>query len=242
MTDWQTIQQWAGVQADGVPGPATARAIIVNAGLDAPPRFNRAEFLARYVNTSAPAISLADRVEAANRIGHGATVKHILALEAVESGGASFDNSGRPIILPEPHIFYRLTGGRYGQTSFSSKAWNRALYPKSYDGRWQMLADMAERDELAALQSASWGMFQVMGFNFAAAGFASPQAFAAAMAEDEDNHLEAMVNFIISEGLADELADCSANDPASCRPFVSRYNGPGYRANKYDEKFAAALR
>lgn len=31
--DWKRIQSWAGVAADGVPGPATARAIIAKAGL-----------------------------------------------------------------------------------------------------------------------------------------------------------------------------------------------------------------
>lgn len=36
MTDWQLIQQWAGVTADGIPGPATARAIIAKAGIERP--------------------------------------------------------------------------------------------------------------------------------------------------------------------------------------------------------------
>lgn len=33
MTDWQDIQHWAGVTADGIPGPATARAIKAKAGI-----------------------------------------------------------------------------------------------------------------------------------------------------------------------------------------------------------------
>ena len=32
--DWKRIQEWAGVTADGIPGPATAKAIIAKAGLD----------------------------------------------------------------------------------------------------------------------------------------------------------------------------------------------------------------
>lgn len=35
--DWQLIQRWAGVAADGVPGPATAAAIIAKLGLAHPP-------------------------------------------------------------------------------------------------------------------------------------------------------------------------------------------------------------
>lgn len=34
---WKLIQRWAGVIDDGVPGPATAAAIIAKAGLSAPP-------------------------------------------------------------------------------------------------------------------------------------------------------------------------------------------------------------
>lgn len=33
MSDWKRIQVWAGVTADGVPGPATAAAIIAKAGI-----------------------------------------------------------------------------------------------------------------------------------------------------------------------------------------------------------------
>ena len=101
---------------------------------------------------------------------------------------------------------------------------------------------MAERDETAALQSASWGMFQVMGFHYAACGYDSPQAMAAGITADEDDHLEAMVAFILSEKLDDELRACKAGDATSCVPFVRAYNGPGYAKNDYHNKFARALR
>lgn len=234
------IQQHVGVPTDGMWGPTTAEAVGKALGMVAPAPFDRATFLARYINRDAPAIDDLDRKAAAMVL--KCSVAHIRAIEKVESNGTSFDQSGRPVILFEPHIFYRLTGGRYGSTSFSSKSWNRALYPKSYDGRWQQMADAAALDEDAALQSASWGLFQVMGFHYAACGFKTPQDYAAAMTADEDNHLEAMVSFIQSEGLDDELRACKAGNPASCVPFVSRYNGPGYKANNYHVKFANALR
>lgn len=34
--EWKLIQHWAGVAADGIPGPATARAIMAKAGLPMP--------------------------------------------------------------------------------------------------------------------------------------------------------------------------------------------------------------
>lgn len=235
------IQSIVGVPADGAYGPNTADAILSRLAGDAPPPvFDRAAFLARYVNKAAPAIEPKDISDAAKRL--NVPVKHIRALKEVESGGTSFDNSGRPIILPEPHIFYRETGGRFGRTSFSYPKWGEKPYPKSYDARWEMLADMAECDEAAALRSASIGLFQVMGFNYAAAGYDSVHAMWEGMTADEDDHLEAMVSFILSEGLDDELRACRPGDAASCVPFVSRYNGPGYKKNAYHTKFAKALR
>ena len=234
------IQTIVGVPADGAYGPNTATAILAKLG-DVPAQsFDRAAFLARYVNHDAPAIDDGDRALAASRL--GVTYKHIRAIEKVESNGVSFDNSGRPIILPEPHIFFRLTAGRFGTTPFSYAKWGARPYPGSYDARWSLLADMAERDEASALQSASWGLFQVMGFHYAACGYATPQAFAAGMVADEAHHLAAMVEFILSEHLDDELRACRAGDPDSCAAFCRGYNGAGFRKNNYHVKLASALR
>lgn len=202
--------------------------------------FNRQEFMTRYVNLKAPAIDSQDIARAANRL--GVSVKHIEMLRKVESNGKSFDNKGRPTILPEPHIFYRLTNGAYGVTHYSYPKWGTRSYPSTTDARWTLLADMAEKDEYVALQSASWGLFQVMGFNWKVCGYQNPHAFADAMAEDEDNHLEACVEFILAEGLADELAACRAGSPESCRAFAQGYNGPGYAKNNYHVKMSEALK
>lgn len=236
----RSIQTTLGVSADGIYGHQTADAILSRLGHNGGPvLFDREEFLSRYVNQSAPAISTEDRNKAAARL--GVSLRHIRAIEKVESNGKSFDDKGRPIILPEPHIFYRLTGGRYGVTPFSYPKWGTKPYPPSYDLRWQMLANMAEKDEDAALQSASIGLFQVMGFHYAVCGYDSPQAMWAGMTADEDDHLEAMVAFILAEGLDDELAACRAGDPDSCRAFCRGYNGPGYAKNNYHVKMARAL-
>ena len=167
---------------------------------------------------------------------------HLEMVRKVESGGKSFDDKGRPVILFEPHIFYRQTGGRHGETSFSGKRWDRSKYPKSYDGRWEQMADAAEKDEASAIESASWGLWQIMGFHWKALGYESARAFADSMVESEGNHLDALVRFLKVNGLADELAACRAGDPDSCRPFARAYNGPGYTKNNYHVKMAEALR
>lgn len=236
MTDLATIQRHVGVTPDGKWGPNTASAISKALGIGG---FDRTAFLARYVNKSAPAISAADMDRAAAEL--GVTQNHILMIRKVESAGVSFDNAGRPIILPEPHIFYRQTDGRHGVTAFSYPKWGTKPYPGSYDARWAMLADMAAHDEAAALESASWGLFQIMGFHWSALGYASAHDFAAKMASSEAEHLNAMVAFIKVNALADELRDCKANNPESCRAFARGYNGAGYEKNRYHIKMAEAL-
>lgn len=240
MTTLAQIQRHVGVKPDGVWGPVTATAIAKGLGMPEPPRFDRAAFLVRYRNTNALAITRGDMIIAAERL--GVTIKHLDMLRKVESGGRSFDDSGRPVILFEPHIFYRRTQGRYGRTNFSNPTWVKALYPKSYDGRWEQLADAAERDENAALESASWGLWQIMGFHWNTLGYASPQEFAASMAASEAGHLEALVRFIEANGLADELRACRAGSPNSCRAFARAYNGPGYESNRYHVRMSDAMK
>ena len=50
-------------------------------------------------------------------------------------------------------------------------------------------------DEEAALQACSWGKFQIMGFNYRAAGFDSLKAFTAAMSLGDAEHMKAFLKF-----------------------------------------------
>lgn len=202
--------------------------------------FDRAEFIGRYVNTNAPAITDADIEAAADSI--AVPSGHIRALKKQESRGKSFDDKGRPVILFEPHIFHRQTKGAHGITSFSYPKWDRTKYPGSFDGRWVQMADAAAKDEGAALESASWGLFQIMGFHWKALKYSSPQQFAESMAASEAGHLDALVRFISTNGLAPALRRCKAGDPDSCRDFSKGYNGAGYEANRYHIKFSENLR
>lgn len=234
------IQRHVGVTPDGKWGPNTAKAIASALGMTETVTHDRQEFLSRYVNTNAAAITNADIQAAADRL--SVPVSHILMVRKVESGGKSFDDKGRPVILPEPHIFYRRTNGKYGVTSYSYPKWGDRPYPTSYDGRWTQLADMADNDETAALESVSWGLFQIMGFHWQALGYESVQDFAAQMAASEAGHLDSVVRFIEKNGLAPALRRCKAGDPESCRDFAKAYNGAGYEKNSYHRKMAEALR
>lgn len=197
-------------------------------------------FRERYANLNADAITDADIAAAAVKL--GVSPDHIRMVRTVESGGKSFDDKGRPVILFEPHIFHDRTQGRHSPSDYSYAKWREKPYPKGYDARWAQMAAAAEKNEAAALESASWGLFQIMGFHWRKLGYDSPQAFAAAMASSEGAHLDAVVRFIQVNNLTAKLAKCRAGDPDSCRDFARGYNGSGYAANNYHVKMAEALK
>jgi hypothetical protein len=89
-------------------------------------------------------------------------------------------------------------------------------------------------DTNAALQSASWEIRQLMGFNFALSGFSSIEVMVAAMVRDEDSQLMATANFIIAAGMGPELWTESWIDVAR------EYNGVGFARNQYSVKLAKA--
>ena len=103
------------------------------------------------------------------------------------------------------------------------------------------MADAAAKDEVAALESASWGLFQIMGFHWKALGYSSVQQFTQSMVASEGGHLEALARFIEANKLAKALAACRPGDPESCRAFCKAYNGGGYASHNYHVKLARAL-
>lgn len=175
----------------------------------------------------------ADYTDAAEAL--SCDVAAIHAVDAVESNGHGFAADGRPIILYEPHVFSRLTAHRFdaGYGGVSYPKWGSKPYPTDQKARWDQLLYAAKLDHDAAYKSASFGRFQIMGFNHAACGFASVDTFVAAMATGERAHLMAFVQFVLSSHLDDELR---GHEWAA---FAERYNGPG-QVPAYSAKLAAA--
>ncbi len=164
----------------------------------------------------------------------------IRAVAAVESAGDGFLSDGRPKILFEAHVFSRLTGHRFDASHplISSPTWNRALYATGVGGEHERLAAAVALDRNAALSSASWGKFQLMGFNYTRCGFdvlKGLQAFVNAMYRDEGEHLTAFCHFVKSMSLDDELR---RGDWAG---FARGFNGPKFAENRYDERLARAF-
>ncbi len=166
---------------------------------------------------------------------------HLRAVLAVESASSGFllqePPPARPKILFEAHWFYRLTSKPVSQTrpDLSSPTWNRSLY-KGGSAEWGRLHDAMEFDEIQGLKAASWGLGQVMGFNYSLAGCATIQQFVVENFTGEKQQFDHMLSFIDKNGL---MAALRAGRWAA---FAKGYNGAGYHANRYDEKLAAAAR
>ncbi|MER8484989.1 N-acetylmuramidase family protein [Mesorhizobium sp. M1322] len=169
------------------------------------------------------------------RIGVGEDEIH--AFIDVETSGHGFDVHGRPIILFEPHVFFRnLSEAKRAQAVPAGLAyakWGERPCPR--DSYPRLKAAIAI-DETAALKSASWGLGQVLGENFKAAGFFTVQAMVEAMMEDEALQLAAAVNFIAANRLDGKLRN---HDWAG---FAKGYNGASFGKNAYDIRLAAAFR
>jgi N-acetylmuramidase len=159
----------------------------------------------------------------------------IKAVAEVESRGDGFLASGRPKILFEAHLFSRRTQHEYDGThsDISSPRWNKALY-KGGEQEYERLEKAMALSPQAALESASWGRFQIMGFNHQHAGFASVETFVNAMFESEARHLDAFISFVQDIGLTAHLREKRWAD------FARGYNGEGFAENQYDVKLKAA--
>ncbi len=160
----------------------------------------------------------------------------IKAVAEVEARGGGFLPNGEPKILFEAHVFHRLTGGIFTDLhpNISSRRWNRTLYVGGV-GEHARLAEAVRLNRSRALESASWGMFQVMGFNWKACGYISLQEFINAMFKSEGDHLDAFVGFIKNARLDAALR---RNDWAT---FARSYNGPRFKENQYDVKLKRAF-
>ena len=189
-----------------------------------------------------------DLVAAAERL--DVPLASLYAVNEVESKGKGFLGNGKPVILFERHIMYRqLATARHAEDDPAElkrhadqlATANPALVnpkPGGYIGgtaEHQRLAMARLIDDTAALESASWGAFQIMGFHWKRLGYASVQDFVAAMSTGESQQLDAFTRFI-------------ETDPALHKALKSRkwaefarlYNGPDYLRNLYDTKLQRA--
>jgi len=150
----------------------------------------------------------------------------------VESSGGGFLPDRRPKILFEAHVFGRLTGQRWTRShpGISAAAWDRSLYGPAGAHQYERLQEAIQLDRFAALQSPSWGRFQILGINYRMVGYDEIEEFVQALCDSEANHLEVFLRFCEARGLDDALRT------RDWETFARIYNGPGQVAH-----YAAAL-
>ncbi|MCD9118347.1 N-acetylmuramidase domain-containing protein [Pseudomonas bijieensis] len=224
----RNYQRQVGLVIDGIAGTKTALAL---AGADCSNLLQHALL-----------------VKAAARL--GVELAAVMAVNEVESQGSGFLDNGKPKILFERHIMYRQlsTPRAPGDDAVDLKAHADQLAvaqpnlvnakPGGYAGgtaEHQRLANARLIDDLCALESASWGAFQVMGYHAVRLGYQSVTDFADRMARDENEQFEAFVRFIEADPTL-----LKALKGKKWAAFAKAYNGPNYARNLYDTKLERA--
>lgn len=165
------------------------------------------------------------------------------AVQQVKTGDrGDFFVPGKLAILFEGYIFWNQLKKRgfnpadyvTGNETILYSKWSMQYY-KGGMGEYDRLEQARKINREAADASISWGMFQIMGFNYVACGEESVESFVESMCESEYRQLLLFVNFI-------------KNNPPMLRALQSKdwdkfakcYNGPAYAQNRYDVKLVEA--
>jgi hypothetical protein len=195
-----------------VPAPAAPAPVIVASVLPANFHFVAAERL-----------NDQDIADVAQHL--GVELAAFRAVMLTETRGSGFDHDGRPKMLFEPHIFYRLLAAQKpdvldGAVSddLAYQHWGAEPYPPDSYPRLLAAVDV---DQELALQSASWGIGQVLGSNHKLVGYDTAVAMVADVCASERSQLAQMAAYIAATGLGPALRR------RNWEAFAAGYNGRG---------------
>lgn len=168
----------------------------------------------------------------------------LLAVKLIESGTKSgFLDSGKPQILFEGHVFYKYLKANVKSLDMNKLCaqYPNIVYPKwdrsKYFGgekEWTRLEQARKINMKYANYAASWGMFQVMGFNYKTCGCKNIDEFVEKMCTSQEQQLLLTLNFLKNSNLIVPL------QKRQWATFAKGYNGPGFAQNKYHIKLQAA--
>ncbi len=178
---------------------------------------------------------------------HNLELAVVKAVNEVESGGKGFLVDGRPKILFEGHVFWEQLEARNINPVTYQNANTKDILYEDYTKKYY-LGGTAEYTRLeraiklnpdkkfsdASKCAASWGLYQIMGYNALSIGYNTIDEFVEKMYLNEGEHLKAFGLFLKTNNLIKLLKDKKWAD------FALKYNGKAYKTNKYDEKLMKA--
>jgi hypothetical protein len=179
--------------------------------------------------------------DAAERIGCDvAAFRAVLEVEGKQKG---FDKKGRPLILFEPHKFYRELSIKKGKellptpergaavdAGLAYPNWGEKPYPKTSDGNYERLAAAIEIGEEPAFKSVSMGVGQVLGSHYKKLGFDTAASMFDAARESEQNQLALLTGYVRTKHLEAALRG------HDWKTFAVGYNGPKEDKPRFDKK------
>src|SRR5262249_3233495 len=154
------------------------------------------------------------------------------AILSVETRGFGFLADRRPKILFERHIFSARTGHAFDAANPDISQPVSGGYVGGA-GEYDRLARAIVLNRQAALESASWGLGQVMGFNARSLQYPGVEDMVAAFETGEDAQLTGCVRFVLANNALQQALQ--ARNWASVAFY---YNGQDYAKNAYDTKLA----
>ncbi|MBQ2248438.1 MAG: phage terminase large subunit [Tidjanibacter sp.] len=170
-----------------------------------------------------------------------AALKAVVEVECSSRGGFLAD--GRARILFEGHIFWRRLRARGIDPAPLAATQGDILYPrwvrthyKGGSGEWERFERASRISPEGAIESASWGLMQIMGFHWRTCGCGSAEEFRELMERSERDQMALGLRFLEKTAIIDYL---KSKDWCN---FALRYNGSGYKANRYDSRLEAAYR
>ncbi len=154
---------------------------------------------------------------------HGLSTRSALAVFSVESRQAYDPATGLLIIRYEPHIFRRRSGREV--------RWERGGQRQE----WANFARAYEVNKDAALASCSYGLPQLMGFNWEVTAHPSPRDMVLAFQRSCEEQVAGFFGFVRANNLLRFI------ETEDWRAFTRVYNGPG-NVDEYSTRLIRALK
>jgi len=120
-------------------------------------------------------------------------IARLLAIIEVESSGSGFGKDGRLLLQFEPNVFSRRSG--IPLDKLNKWTWDENKVDVQHK-EWLAFEDASKLNPTIAMESTSWGLPQIMGFNFKLAGYADVKSMVESFKVSELQQVVSLIKFI----------------------------------------------